>query len=254
MRRLLFGIREGMLDTELGQLAGFTGEPLACHMTLACGANPAGGLSSPTGLRVRRGDTLSTNISYWGSNICRAGWVAESASDLPAAARDYVENFAGPYFEVLAAWFNLLRIGTPGGKLARLIAEKLPWDKFAISLNPGHLIHLDEWVSSPIYEGSVLPLRSGMVMQVDVIPSSPVYFSTRMEDGVVLADAELRQRLASAYPDCYERCVQRRNFMTNVLGIELPAEVLPLSNIPAIVPPYFLRPQQVLAFSPAGRA
>ena len=33
----------------------------------------------------------------------------------------------------------------------------------------------------------------------------------------------------------------------SVLGINLPEEVLPLSNIPAIVPPFFLKPNMVLA-------
>ena len=35
--------------------------------------------------------------------------------------------------------------------------------------------------------------------------------------------------------------------MKDVLGIELPEEVLPLSNVPAIVPPFFLAPNSVLA-------
>jgi hypothetical protein len=74
-----------------------------------------------------------------------------------------------------------------------------------------------------------------------------VYFSTRMEDGVVLADADLSRRLAAEYPGCYQRCRKRRDFMAEVLGIELPEGVLPLSNIPAIVPPFFLRPNTVLA-------
>ena len=86
-----------------------------------------------------------------------------------------------------------------------------------------------------------------MAMQVDVIPSSPVYFSTRMEDGVVLADVDLRRRLRDLYPGCYERCQKRRAFMSDVLGIELAEEVLPLSNTPAMVPPFFLRPHAVLA-------
>jgi hypothetical protein len=31
------------------------------------------------------------------------------------------------------------------------------------------------------------------------------------------------------------------------LGIDLPEEVLPLSNIPTIVPPFFLAPNEVFA-------
>lgn len=245
MKRMLFGLREGMTDCELAQLAHYNGVPQGCHMTLATGDLP--GLSGPVGATIRNGTPLATNICYWGSNICRAGWVASSAGDLPENARDYVGSFAGPYFEVMSEWLDLLRIGTPGGELARLIAEKLPFDKFGIFLNPGHLIHLDEWLSSPIYPGSDIPLHSGMTMQVDVIPSSPIYSSTRMEDGVVIADETLRREIGEQFPDCLARCVKRREFMANVLGIPLPDEILPLSNIPAIVPPFFLRPNTILA-------
>ena len=35
--------------------------------------------------------------------------------------------------------------------------------------------------------------------------------------------------------------------MTDVLGIPLPEEALPLSNIPGIVPPFFLDPHTILA-------
>jgi len=247
MKRVLFGLREGMTDLELAKLYGYNGVPLGCHITLATGENRDLGLSSPSGATVRRGDPLSTNICYWGSNICRAGWVAERAEDLPADARDYIQAFAGPYVEAMGEWFDLLRIGTPGGELARLIDEKLPFDRFGISLNPGHLIHLDEWLSSPIYAGSDVPLHSGMAIQVDVIPFSDVYASTRMEDGVVLADRALRRELEQRFPACAARCQARRAFMGDVLGIDLPEEVLPLSNIPAIVPPFFLNPNLVFA-------
>jgi Xaa-Pro aminopeptidase len=249
LKRMLFGLRPGMTDNELAGLAGYNGDPFSCHMTLVTQANRNLGLSGPVGARIALGSPLATNIAYWGSNICRAGWVAHSAEDLVPAARDYVDAFAGPYFETMAEWFGLLKIGTPGGRLAALIADRLPFERFRIFLNPGHLIHLDEWVSSPIYRGSDVPLRSGMAIQVDVIPFSPVYFSTRMEDCVVLADAELRGRLRALYPACYARCQKRRSFMIDVLGIDLPDEVLPLSNTPAIVAPFFLSPNQIFAVS-----
>jgi Xaa-Pro aminopeptidase len=247
MRSLLFGLQEDMTDHEAAKLYAYNGVPLGCHITLAAGENFALGLSSPTGTTLRKGDPLSTNICYWGSNICRAGWVAEDAQDLPLEAQDYVAAFAGPYFEVMAEWYRMLEIGRSGSDLARLVEDKLPFGRFGITLNAGHLIHLDEWLSSPIYAGSDLSLRSGMVIQVDVIPSSSVYASTRMEDGVVLADQMLQRELEQRFPACLQRCRQRRTFMRDVLGIDLPAEVLPLSNIPALVPPYFLNPNRVLA-------
>lgn len=247
MKRMLLGLRAGMTDNELASRIGYGGEPFSCHMTLVTEANRKLGLSSPIGARIELGSPLATNIAYWGSNICRAGWVANSAEDLAPAARDYVEAFAGPYFAAMAEWFRLLKIGTPGGKLSALISKRLPFDRFGIFLNAGHLIHLDEWLSSPIYPGSDIPLESGMAIQVDVIPSSPAYFSTRMEDGVVLADAGLRRSLQTLYPACFARCQKRRAFMIDTLGIDLAEDVLPLSNIPAIVAPFFLRPSQIFA-------
>lgn len=68
-----------------------------------------------------------------------------------------------------------------------------------------------------------------------------------MEDTYVLADQTLRAALKEAHPDCFARCERRRAFMADQLGIDLSEEVLPLSNIPAIVPPFFLNPRVVLA-------
>jgi len=247
MKRMLLGLREGMTDHEVAQLARFNGEPLGCHMTMVTGATRDCSLSGPTGATIRRGDPFATNVCYWGSNSARAGWTASGEGDLPADARDYVAAFAGPYFEALAAWFDVLRIGTPGDDLARAISDRLPFEKFGIFLNAGHLIHLEEWTSSPVYAGSTVRIHSGMVFQVDIIPSSPAYFSTRMEDGVVIADEDLRRRLKAEYPECFSRCTARRRFMTEVLGIPLAEEVLPLSNMPGIVPPFFLDPHTILA-------
>jgi hypothetical protein len=123
----------------------------------------------------------------------------------------------------------------------------LPFEKFGVFLNPGHLIHLDEWLSSPIFPGSQIRIHSGMVMQVDVIPCCSTYFSTRMEDGIVIADEDLQHKLRTKYPGCFSRCIARRKFMENTLGIELTGAVLPLSNMPAIVPPYFFKATQILA-------
>jgi len=245
MKLMLLGMREGMRDFELVAEMGYTGEPLNCHVTFGTDENRAKSLSGPVGAILRRGSVFSSNVAYFGSNVCRAGWIAESAADLPANARDYVEAFAGKYFAAMGEWFSLLEIDMPGDALYRVIADNLPG--FGITLNPGHLIHMDEWLSSPIFAGSSIEIQSGMVMQVDVIPASPVYFSTRMEDGVAIADRRLRAEMQAKYPQAYARCQARRRLMIDTLGFELAEEVLPLSNIPAIVPPFLLNPRQVFA-------
>jgi hypothetical protein len=173
--------------------------------------------------------------------------VAESEADLPEHARGYLEQFAKPYFRTMAAWLEALRIGTTGDALHRLVHEALPFGEFGIFLNAGHLIHYDEWLSSPVYAGSTIPVRSGMVFQSDVIPSSKQYFSARLEDGYAIADAALREDLARRFPDCMARCQARRRFLREVLGIALADEVLPLSNLCGLMSPFLLRPQAVLA-------
>jgi Xaa-Pro aminopeptidase len=228
VKRMIFALREGTTDFGTGRHSKY-------------------GLCGPSGELIRRGQPLAFNVAYWGSNICRAGWIAQSAADLPQSASDYVASFAGPYFEAMGDWFGLMRPGTPGGQVYDLIQSRLPFERFGIYLNPGHLIHLDEWMSSPFYAGSEIPVASGMAIQVDVIPQSTQYFSTRMEDGIVVADAALRAKLKESAPECFERCQKRRAFMGDVLGIKLAEEVLPLSNTCAIVPPFFLEPNTVLA-------
>lgn len=247
VKRMLFALREGLTDHAVVEAGRLNGDPLSCHVTFCTGRNANFGLCGPTGEIIRLGQPLAFNIAYWGSNICRAGWIAESAQDLPQAASDYISSFAGPYFEAMGEWFELMKLGTLGHSVYDLIQARLPFEKFGVYLNPGHLIHLDEWMSSPFYAGSDIPVASGMAVQVDVIPQSTTYFSTRMEDGIVIADGGLRAALKQSAPDCYGRCQTRRAFMSDVLGIELPEEVLPLSNTCAIVPPFFLKPNTVLA-------
>ena len=246
MKRVLFGLTPGETDRQALAKAGFDGFPQSCHWTAKTGPHRIS-LASPRGQTLAVGQPFSANISYWGANCCRSAWLARGPQDLPAPARDYVQNFAGPYFAAMAEWFSLLEVGTPGGELHAAIARRLPANDYAIYLNPGHLIHYDEWTSSPIYRGSEIPLESGMVLQSDVIPSSPRYASTRLEDTYVIADLELRLALRAEFPALAARCDHRRGFMMGILGIDLPDDVLPLSNLCGLAPPYLLNPNLVLS-------
>lgn len=246
--RMVFALREGMTDYEAVEAARMSGMPQGCHPTFATGARASQGLSGPTGQRIAKGSPISFNICHWGANICRAGWVAEGPDDLPEAARDYFDAFVGPYVAGLSRWFASMRPGVVGGDVWAQVMADLPPDRFGIFLNPGHLIGVDEWVSSPIFEGSDLPLRSGMPMQCDVIPSHPVYGSTRMEDGYIIADAGLVAGIEAQHPDLMTRFRKRQAFMRS-LGLDVPEGLLPLSDTCGIVAPFLLSPRRIVTLA-----
>jgi hypothetical protein len=250
LRSLLVGLRPGMSEGEAVALLGWNGWPLSCHLMLTAGPRARHGLLSPGDRAITRGDPFTTAFGIWGALTCRAGFVVEDADELPEAISDYVERLVAPYFAAIGAWYAALHIGQTGGALQAVIDEHLGDPFFGIFLNPGHQIHLDEWVASPIYRGSTVELRSGMALQVDVIPATGTdYFTTNIEDGIVLADDALRDELARSYPDLWSRVQGRRAFMATSLGIDLHPDVLPLSNLPAVLAPFLLRPDRAMSIA-----
>ena len=246
LRRMVFAFREGMTDFAAYQAAQVGGLPMGCHSTFATGARADQGLSGPTGQVLTLGQPIGFNVCHWGANICRTGWLARTADDLPEPARDYLAAFAFPYLQAMSDWCTLMRPGMAGGTVWARMRDRLPRERFNVTLNPGHLIGLDEWMSSPIAEGSDIALASGMAMQCDVIPSHPVYASTRMEDGYVLADQALRDALATQFPAVAARCTARAAFMRDVIGLDVPDTLLPLTDTCGIVAPFLLDPGQVI--------
>ena len=247
VKNLLFGLSPGMREDEAVQLLEWNGAPLSCHLMLTSGPRASLGLLSPGDRRIERGDRFTTAFGIWGALNCRAGFVVEDASELPDDIQDYVERLVAPYFAAVVEWYGALHIGQTGGVLQDIIDRHLADPFFGIFLNPGHQIHLDEWVNSPVAPGSTIELRSGMALQVDIIPATGTdYFTTNIEDGIALADQTLRDEFARRYPGAWTRIQARREFMAQSLGITLHEDVLPFSNIPACLPPFLLRPDHVM--------
>jgi hypothetical protein len=250
VRNLLHGLQPGMTEREAVALLGWNGWPLSCHLMLTAGERARLGLLSPGDRPIERGDPFTTAFGIWGALTCRAGFVVEDADDLAEPIRDYVDRLVAPYFAAIAEWYAAIRIGQTGGALFEIIERRLGDPFFGIVLNPGHQLHLDEWVNSPIFAGSTIELRSGMAFQVDVIPTTGTrYFTTNIEDGIALADASLRSELAVRFPEAWARILRRRAFMADQLGIELHPDVLPFSNLPAVLPPFLLRPDRAMSLA-----
>jgi hypothetical protein len=247
VRRVLLGVRPGMTEREAATLLQWDGTPLSCHLMLTAGERASLGLLSPGDRMIRRGDRFTVAYGIWGALNCRAGFMIAGAEELPEGIGDYLERLVGPYFEAVVEWYGALHVGQHGGVLQEIIERHLGDPFFGIFLNPGHQIHLDEWVNSPVAPGSEAQLRSGMALQVDIIPATGTeYFTTNIEDGVALADEELRREFATKYPAAWVRMQARRDFMEDALGIPLSPDVLPFSNIPAYLPPFLLRPDLVM--------
>ncbi|MEO8669447.1 MAG: aminopeptidase P family N-terminal domain-containing protein, partial [Bauldia sp.] len=241
IRKVIAGIKPGMSEYDAVRLMELDGFPHSVHLMLSSGERTGFGLASPSSRRIEEGEPVVCAFGLFGGLNCRAGFLVRDASGLPAAIRDYVPKLVAPYFAAVAAWYEALGIGVAGGVLYEAVMSRIGDPFFGVGLNPGHLIHLDEWVHSPIRKGSRTPLASGMAIQCDVIPATGTdYFTTNIEDGIALADEPLRAAFAAKYPEAWSRIGRRRAFMTEMLGIALRPEVLPFSNMPAWLPPFWL--------------
>jgi hypothetical protein len=248
IRDIMFGIRPGMREFDVARLMRQIGLPLSCHPMLASGPRAKFGLNSPSDRKIERGDPVSFAYGLWGGFNNRAGWVVEDASELPTDAADYVDAIAAPFYGAMARWYETIDIGVTGGELDAVARQQLDGFGIDLFLNPGHLIHHEEWLGTPIYPGSTERLRSGQAVQCDMLPIAPSGgFSAVMEDGVLLLDAAGRSEFAERYPAAWERIRTRRDFMIDTLGIRLQPSVLPTSNIPAFFPPFLLSPNTILS-------
>lgn len=231
----------GKTELELASCFQSKGAPLSVHPMLSVGEKARFGLTSPTGRRAKKGDFMTTAYGIEGALSCRAAHIALDETDLPPAAQDWLEDIAMPYFATAAAWFETVRIGIEGREIWDMAETLLPKSKFGWNLNPGHFIAADEWVSTPFMPDSDVKLQSGDYLQYDVIIApDPPYFGADLEDGIVLADDELRAGIRARYPDTWDRFERRRKYVRDVLGINLGDEVLPMSDILGYYRPFLL--------------
>jgi hypothetical protein len=242
--------RPGVSEREAFRAAAWSGEPLSFHPVFASGPDVAVGLRSPSSRRLELGDAAVTAIGLWGGNCARGGLVAASSGDLTSPSEGYLEQLAVPYWRAMANWYETLAVGVPGGELFDIITGQLAVEAFASSLNPGHLIHYEEWMDSPIRAGSNDPIASGMVLQSDIIPSGiRPGWTVNCEDTVAIADEALRAGLQTRHPELWSRIRARQDYIRGKLGVELRDEVLPLSCTSAYFRPFWLASSRALAFA-----
>ncbi|MCP2002242.1 UNVERIFIED_ORG: Xaa-Pro aminopeptidase [Buttiauxella agrestis ATCC 33320] len=200
----------------------------------------------PADKQIQAGDKFSLTVSYKGGLTSRAAYVVNNASELAEEVRDYLDVVAIPYYHTVVNWLEHMRVGVKGHEVYELIEGVLPKNEYHWHLNPGHLVADEEWLCSPIYPASDIPLSSGMLLQIDIIPSRQGYAGASIEDTIALADEPLRLQLAALYPEVWQRIQQRRTYIRDVLNIKLHDDVLPLSNTVGYLRPYLLNKEMAL--------
>jgi hypothetical protein len=234
-------IKPGVSEFEIGSLMNSQGIPLCCHPMISFGDKARLGLSSPGPNIARKGDFSTTCMGLVGALTSRCAYIAMDNRDLAPSVNDWSDKVAAPYFHAAACWLENLHIGTEGGKIFNTINTVFPAAEYGWLLNPGHYIAYDEWVSSPITPESQTILSSGTYLQLDLIPDpEKPYFGANIEDGYVLADLHLREEIRANYPDTFQRFERRKKYMKESIGIDLPEEVLPMSDIAGYYRPYLL--------------
>lgn len=238
--KVLEQVEVGKTEYELADNLAAYAQPLSCYSMCATGDRFTNAVVFPRNKKVALGDKFTVSMGLRGGLTCRAGYVASSEDDLPENVRDYVDALAKPYFAASATWYSTIAPGVTGGEVYAAVDAVLPKAKYGWQLNPGHLTAMEEWLSSPIEKDSTIPLRSGMILQMDIIPRLAPYGGVSAEDGAAIADADLRAELQKRFPETWTRMQRRRDYIINTLGIALDESVLTMSDTVGYLRPLLL--------------
>lgn len=234
------GLREGLTEIEASQAFQIDGEPCPTYPNICFYGK---GILSPDYHRtLKLGQPIAFGMGYRYAQIHRVGLYIRNFEDLKEQDRDCMDELFRTYFEAAAVWFESLGIGVEGREVWGRVKDVIgSYEDFGIALNPGHLIHSEEWINSPFTEYGTATLKSGMLVQCDFTarPATCHGLGVHMEDGVMIADEKTREAIRRMAPDSYERMMNRQRFMRETLGIRLRDEVLPTSDLCGMLHPFF---------------
>ena len=236
----------GKTEMEMAETLAADGQRHSVVTIMATGARFEKANLYPGNKQIQCGDKISITTGFKGGLQSRAGYAVECAEQLPEKEQEYLTAVAIPYFQAVKVWLETIKIGINGNDLYEAIEAVLPKKAYGWTLNPGHLCADEEWMSSQIYPQSKEALQSGMLFQIDIIPSVNGYGGVSCESGILLADEALRKEIAREYPAVWERIVKRRAYMQEVLGIHIHEDVLPTSMATAYLRPYLLKKEMAL--------
>ena len=170
-----------------------------------CSARATGRSSAATGSRSAFG--------IWGALNCRAGFVVEDAAELPGGDRATTSSgWSGRTSRRSPSGTARCASARPAARSRRSSTAASATRSSASSSTRATRSTSTSGSTRRSSAGSTVELRSGMALQVDIIPATGTdYFTTNIEDGIALADAvAARRRSRRAYPGAWARIEARR--------------------------------------------
>jgi hypothetical protein len=235
---LIEGLKIGMSEADAASLWKYRGERLSADPVVMFGQQriDIGFPTASENVYLEKGQRVFSGIGYDGAFVTREGRALEYSES--QRIKKELEEIYIPYFRALKVWYETVKIGESGAVVYDNMRQILG---SAFEFNPGHQIDRGaEWTTSLINKTSPYRFQSGMAIQMDIITM------TDAEDGIVLADEELRKDLEERFPECWKRIQKRKAFLEAELGIHPDESLLPLSNIQARVMPCLFSPEHAL--------
>ena len=248
--RVLQNLEEGISELKASSFLHIDGDPIIAHPNINFGENNFYALASPTHTRkLKVGDLVGVGMAYRRSLCHKVSYYVEDESQYNPDIAEDIRYIYRTYFSAVTAWYQEICEGATGGQVYAAVKKVVGnLEAFGIGLNPGHTIHTDEWTNSPFAENSDEILHSGMAIQCDFTAAFPTKgISVHAEDGIIIANRAMQEEIRKISPDSFKRMQTRRDFMNNILGIHLAPDVLPTSDMPAVIFPYLRDLRTVLA-------
>ena len=243
MKAIIESLEIGMSEADAISHFDYRGIPFNVHPVVNFGTRRVLlGLASPSfSVRLQAGDPVSIGLSVEGTSIARTGFAVRSGDDFKGTRKNIVDEFYYPYFKAVKTWYETVKVGASSRSVFDNVMSILGDKKFGVSLNPGHQIHMEEWINSPFRQDRDHRLVSGMAFQCDIIafPGEP-FVGVHVEDNAIIADEQLRSEINKTYPDVWKRFTIKREMMRETLGINIDESLLPVSTIQAHFHPFLL--------------
>jgi len=246
--RMMKALKPGITEYELSSSVGVGFAPLSMYPMVNFGDEHISiGLASPSeNQSLETGEPCSLCYGIRGCLTSRAAIAAKDEASMGHGLDRYLFSFYGKFFEAMSKWYETLKVGATGNDLHWAVHNIIGAPEFGVTLNVGHYSGMDEWVNALSFDGSNFVVLDGAYMQVDIIASAgdPVRLAI-CEDAVIVAGKELRDALSKEYPETYQRIMKRQQKIREVTGIEISVDVLPLSNLNAVMFPFMMNLDQM---------